>query len=69
MPQQDVGISPLGETESPNPKGHISHRVFGRSECLDEKGINPLGALSHSILEMFHWQKILQRERLNNGFF
>ena len=20
-------------------------------------------------LEMFHWQKILQRERLNNGFF
>ena len=22
-----------------------------------------------SWLEMFHWQKILQRERLNNGFF
>ena len=20
-------------------------------------------------VEMFHWQKILQRERLNNGFF
>ena len=24
---------------------------------------------SASRVEMFHWQKILQRERLNNGFF
>ena len=39
--------------------------------CIEVRGDSWGGERSSLLLvvEMFHWQKILQRERLNNGFF
>ena len=36
-------------------------------EQVEGKDQEPM--IDQSTVEMFHWQKILQRERLNNGFF
>ena len=48
----------------------------GYSNCQSPWSGPRVGASSHCVskfplceVEMFHWQKILQRERLNNGFF
>ena len=71
--QAHVGASGPNDNRTLREK---ARRPAGRAAPADgvQQSAKALHESSHSILatlevEMFHWQKILQRERLNNGFF
>ena len=64
-------VMPFGFTNAPLQFMHMINDVLAR--YLDVFVLvflgRHLGVFPYCGVEMFHWQKILRRERLNNGFF